>query len=58
MPMNKYMVGMDGAGRVSIIAWGKILNKTEALTLAAYIVALADPLGEEFKKVLEEVQHT
>jgi hypothetical protein len=50
-----------GSGRVAVLrppAPGKIIERQEALLLAAYLVSLADPLGEQFPKVLEAVQNT
>lgn len=34
-----------------------ILTKDEALVMAAYLVSIADPGGQRFAQVLEEVQH-
>lgn len=34
------------------------ISKDEALNLAAYLVALADPKGEDFAKVLDAVKNT
>lgn len=55
---NKFMVGMR-SGHICIAAppIGGI-PRADALLLAAYIVALADPMGEEFQQVLEAVQNT
>lgn len=33
-----------------------LLKKADALNLAAWLVTIADPAGEEFKKILEEIQ--
>lgn len=34
------------------------MPKEQALRLAAWLVAIADPIGEEFEKVLEAVRNT
>lgn len=57
---NKFMVGMR-AGHICIAAppmAGLGILRADALLLAAYIVALADPVGDEFQQVLEAVQNT
>jgi hypothetical protein len=58
---NKFVVGVQG-DKVTImnIAPGTIpkLSKPEALNLAAWLVSLADPTGDEFHKWLEAVQNT
>jgi hypothetical protein len=56
---NKYMVGMQG-GKITILSppRGPIENKEDALIFAAWIVALADPGGEEFRKALDAVCNT
>jgi hypothetical protein len=55
---NKFMVGMTARDEfVMIMLPVRRIPKVDALNLAAYIVALADPLGEEFSKVLEAVKN-
>lgn len=58
--MNKFMVGAAGDD-VAILALGRKLTKSDALNLAAWLVAIADPsfcvVGEpvtEFGKAVLE----
>ena len=56
---NKHGVAVDGGGRIAILAPPRgVMSKHDALVLAAWIVALADPLGDEFQKILDAVQST
>jgi hypothetical protein len=41
---------------ISIIRLGLTLSRSDALNIATWIVALTDPAGEEFNKLLEEVR--
>ncbi len=53
---NKYLVGMQ-AGKICIMMPPRGLMTTEeALVLAAWIVSMADPLGEKFAEALTAVQ--
>lgn len=53
---NKYMVGIQG-GKVTILNPPRGQIETEdALVFAAWIVSIADPLGEKFRKAIEAVQ--
>ena len=55
---NKFIVGMNGRGQISVLGLRDlVITKEEALNLAAYLVCLADPLGEEFTQVLEAVRN-
>ena len=55
--MNECLVGIM-AGDIVIQRPKVRMTKDEALNLAAWIVALADPSGEKWDKVLEEVLET
>lgn len=55
---NKFLVG-TGVGDGDIVFMCPLpprINRADALLLAAYIVSMADPLGEDFAKVLAAVQ--
>lgn len=59
---NKYAVaiGAGGAG-VTILSppgWREKISKADALLLAAWIVALADPLDQHFDEILHEVKNS
>lgn len=51
---NKHMVGTQ-AGKIVILNPPRMLSGEEALVFAAWIVAQADPGGDKFAKVLEEI---
>lgn len=57
---NKFGVGMAGSGMVSIVGMNGWLTTQDALLLAAWLVAIAEPFagGRTFAPpgVLEEVQ--
>lgn len=56
---NKFMVGGGPSDKISIMSpcHGSI-SREDALLLAAWIVALADPGMEDFKKVFEAICST
>jgi hypothetical protein len=55
---NKFLVAAIG-DKISLLRLGGVtLEKDDALNLAAWIVAMSDPLEEKFPKVLEEVMST
>jgi hypothetical protein len=55
---NKFMVGTTPRNEfVMIMLPVRRIPREDALNLAAYIVALVDPLGEEFSKVLEAIKN-
>lgn len=58
---NEFLVGVSADGRsVHIFAWRdpygmpKQITREQALNLAALIVALCDPLGDDFARALKE----
>jgi hypothetical protein len=53
---NKYMVGMAHNGLVIMNPPRTVMSTEEALVLAAWIVSMADPLGEKFAEALTAVQ--
>lgn len=56
---NLYLVGAQGSHvHIKRGLGQQILTRAEALNLAAYLVALADPTGEDFEQVLEAVRGT
>ncbi|CAN1724402.1 conserved protein of unknown function [Hyphomicrobium sp. 1Nfss2.1] len=56
--MNKFGVSVGGGGIALLVPPRTPMTKDEALVLAAWLVALADPLGERFEKVLDAVLST
>ena len=62
MNENRFFVGANGFGDDAQIVVRlpplKPITKADALNLAAWLVAVADPLGDQFAKVLAEVQST
>jgi len=62
MNENRFFVGTRGFGDDAkiIVTLPPIrpITKADALNLAAWLVAVADPLGDQFAKVLAEVQST
>jgi hypothetical protein len=58
---NKFMVGGHANGDLAILnppQRGIRITNADALLFAAYIVSIADPLGEKFAQVLDAVQNT
>lgn len=55
---NKYLVGVGAMGIIVGRAIQGPLSRADALLAAAYLVALADPTGEDFPQVLKAVQST
>lgn len=54
---NKYIVGMAHNGLVIMNPPRAAMSTEEALVLAAWIVSMADPLGEKFAEALKAVQN-
>ena len=57
LPPNGFMVGGNG-GKIVIVAFRQELTREQALNLAAWLVAIADPVGDEFQKYLTAVRNT
>lgn len=57
LPPDGFMVGTRG-DNITIMAFGRELTREQALNLAAWLVALTDPLGDEFQRYLEAVCNT
>jgi hypothetical protein len=57
---NKFLVGSSSHGEIQIHSTypTKSMTKDEALILAAWLVALADPSGTRFPEVLRKVMET
>jgi len=56
--LNRHLVGMQGGKIVIMSPPLGGMTKEQALVLAAWIVAVADPRGEDFQKVLDAVIST
>ena len=54
---NKSMVGVRGDHIVSPLR-GFELTRDEALNMAAWIVVLADPVGDDFNRLREAIEQT
>jgi hypothetical protein len=57
LPPDGFMVGARG-DKIAIIAMGREITKDQALNLAAWLVALADPGGERFTQFHKAVCNT
>lgn len=57
MPPNGFMVGARGE-MIAIMALGREITKDQALNLAAWLIALADPGQERFERFLEAIHNT
>lgn len=55
---NKHGVSVGGDKIAILLPPRGDMTKHDALVLAAWIVSLADPLGDEFQKILDAVQST
>lgn len=44
--------------KIAIMAFGREITRDQALNLAAWLVALADPGGERFKQFYDAVRKT
>ncbi len=56
--MNEFAIGISGEHVRLLVPPPRELTKDRALLFAAWIVAVADPFGEKFAKVLEAVRNT
>lgn len=56
--LNQFIVAANGDCIVVMHPPNTPLTKEEALNLAAYLVALADPTHERFAKVLKAIEST
>lgn len=56
MTINKHMVGMQGGRIVIHLPPREPMEKEDALIFAAWIIALADPIGDRFKEILDTIQ--
>ena len=55
---NKYGVGMQGGKFGMLMPPRGLMTQDEALLLAAWLVALADPVGDKFHAIFDAVQRT
>lgn len=55
---NEFMVGVRGDGKVVITRFGLSLTPEGALNLAAWLSVLADPGGERFERLVQEIKNT
>lgn len=55
---NYQAVSFHPSGSIVVMAPQKIMTAERALVHAAWIVALADPMGDGFTQVLEAVRNT
>jgi len=57
LPPDGFIVGGRG-DKIAIMAWNREITKDQALNLAAWLVALADPGRERFEKIFNAVCNT
>ena len=57
LPPEGFMVGSRG-DKIAILAFDKEITREQALNLAAWLVALVDPLGDEFQRYFKAVCNT
>lgn len=57
LPPEGFMVGARG-DKITIMMPPHELTKEQALNLAGWLAALADPGGEEFKKYIDAICNT
>ena len=57
LPPEGFMVGGRG-DKIVIMAFSREITREQVLNLAAWLVALADPGGDEFEKYLAAVRNT
>lgn len=57
MPPEGFMVSAHG-DRIAILAWGKEINKSQAINLAAWLVTLSGVSNEEFQEIVARVMNT
>jgi hypothetical protein len=59
-PANKYGVAVGADALVMLLppAAGERISKADALVLAAWLVALVDPIGDGFDRALDAVLST
>ena len=59
---NLFAVGIRGTGEHLVILNARPLcmpfTKSDALNLAAWLVVLADPVGDEFEKLMTKIRST
>lgn len=55
---NQFGVGVRGDGKVIITLYGIALTPEGALNLAAWLSVLADPGGERFERLVQEIKNT
>jgi hypothetical protein len=56
--MNDHLVGVNGSGVVIVVPPTAPMGRDEALRLAAWLVAVADPGGERFEEIRNAVLST
>lgn len=55
---NAQAVSVDGRGTIIVMAPRHRMSKREALVHAAWLVALADEMDDQFPAILEAVRNT
>lgn len=55
---NKFLVAAQGGGVLIMMPPRGVMTQEDAMLLAAWLVALADPNADEFQKYLTAVQST
>ena len=55
--LNRFLVSVNGADNIVLLRWRQVISKSDALNLAAWLVALADD-EDHFLAVLQAVRNT
>lgn len=55
---NAQAVSINSNGDITVLLPKQKMTPDEALTHAAWLVALADPAGEKFGDILQAIQNT
>lgn len=56
---NQFFVGaVGGKDMITIVSLRCQMTKAQAINLAAWLIVLADPAGEEFERVVNEIKKT
>lgn len=56
--LNRFGVGSQGENTVILSRIPHVLDKAQALNLAAYLIVIADPGRKDFEAVLEAILNT
>lgn len=55
---NRSWVGVRGDGAICVSYAKPIMSRAEAINLAAWLAVLADPVGEDFARMVREIKQS